>query len=714
MKKTTKLLVLVLSFALIFGTVFAFTASAEETQNETSNKTWVVSKNVSYEENTHLFFAIDASVAADSTKLSLSVLDDAGNVLAEGLKVSDASVDIYGDGSMIAHVIKTPGVAAKDFADVLTIAVYYDGSENPVETTTYSVAEYFLERLYKDEVINATEGAAVAKKKLYLASLRYGAAAQSVLAPTDIVKVDDLIYVETPSDSGVVSKGYTLKLDSSTYRFDYYSNTEKNVEYDIAGAVGYYVLDESVKVTKLIPSVVAPAGAATFENLTVSDTDLGGSKNETYLPIAGAVDGATGLTSVGSWSQDVNWQNVTVGVDDKGNRYIRSEVTQQNGKNSHTIEVVRDTSSEGDVLVFQARMRINPASDSEGNNQVRVYKGRTDGNGARLQFETMTSAYSGGWFTYRVVFTNNGSGGVDYKLYKAKDAASMVGAKPTKSGTVTLNSGSAGSITELNNFTMMLSVKFAGTLDWDYVFFTTVSDLDAVDALVETEEEYDATLAPDYMPYESNSFAEHVILSGATLHDAEPIGYTGKFASVKEENGNKYVSFTDTNSTGMAQLQFKNTNDLTDMDTLTLKVDLRFTPHNDIASQFYDNNSAIQIRLRNSKSAAHANTAQIYLYVENGMIKIYDENAGTRTLTNISAFDWFTVSISYTSNSATSHFVISDGVNSTTIEAATHSADHQVPISELATSGMSVYTNTGLICIWDIDNVSITASKSAN
>ena len=208
MKKLTKILVVALTFALLLGTVFAFTVSAEEaTQPETENKgPWIVSKNVSYEENTHLYFAIDSAVAADSTKLTLSVLDAQGNVLAEGLTVSVANHDIYKDGSKICHVIKTPGVAAKDYADVLTINVYYDGSAEPVESTTYSVAEYFLERLYKNEVINATEGNELSQKKLYQASMRYGAAAQKVLSPSDAVKVDELIYVDSPMFEGITSK----------------------------------------------------------------------------------------------------------------------------------------------------------------------------------------------------------------------------------------------------------------------------------------------------------------------------------------------------------------------------------------------------------------------------------------------------------------------------------------------------------------------------
>ena len=260
MKKITKFLVVALTVALLIGAVVGVSASATDTESEK----WVVSKNVSYDENTHLFFAIDASLAEDSSLLKVDVLDAAGTSLIgeELLTVSEESVDIYEDGSMIAHIVKTPGVAAKDFADVLTINVYYGDAEEPVETTTYSVAEYFLQRLYKDGVVDATEGKALSQKKLYEASLRYGAAAQKVLAASDTTLIENLIYVTSPFVNGVVSKGYAVELGETNYKFDYYSDTNKGVDYDITGASGYYVLDESMVITNATPHVSAPASNA--------------------------------------------------------------------------------------------------------------------------------------------------------------------------------------------------------------------------------------------------------------------------------------------------------------------------------------------------------------------------------------------------------------------------------------------------------------------
>jgi hypothetical protein len=64
--KTAKILVAVLSAALILGAAFAFSASASEAPE-------IVSKNVSYEGALHLYYAIPATdtVKADNTVVNV-------------------------------------------------------------------------------------------------------------------------------------------------------------------------------------------------------------------------------------------------------------------------------------------------------------------------------------------------------------------------------------------------------------------------------------------------------------------------------------------------------------------------------------------------------------------------------------------------------------------------------------------------------------------
>lgn len=712
MKKLIKILVVAFTLALLAGAVFAFSASAEETSQPVAQNEgpWVVSKNVSYEENTHLFFAIDAAVATDSSKITLSVLDASGNVLAEGLTVSKQNEDIYEDGSKICHIVKTPGVAAKDYADVLTINVYYDGSAEPVESTTYSVAEYFLERLYKNGVVDATDAYSLSQKKLYFASLRYGAAAQKLLAPSDTVLVDNLIYVMSPAFTGVTCKGYVLELDDENFKFDYFSNTNKGVDFHVSGEAGYYVLDESVNITNVTPASKAPAGAASFENLTPSDTDIGPKVNSYYQTIEGGVDGAVGLKSVGSWSQKAAWQEITVGQDGE-NKFVRNKVTEKDGTLSHTIEVQRDTSTAGDVLVFQARMRTNFSS---GNNQIRVMKGRGNGGGARHQFGTIGTLYGGDWFTMRVVMTNNPNGGIDFTLSRGADTSSLV---VQSTGTIkTLNDGkSVSSITELNAFVMMLNTTCVGYCDWDYVFFTTVENLAAVDKLADIDT-VDVTLAPSAYLYTNTSFKDHVIESGATLSDANASAYTQVYASVKsEENGNKYVSISDNGYSQQAQLHFKNSNNLTDKDTLTLKFDMRMNKLADGTFLCNEASAGVEIRVRTSSSASTKNVAQVTFHVgSKGELVVSDYKAQkvqSSVVTEIDPTKWFTVSVTYTSKGEASKVVVTDGVHSHDLTAVVYDSTFAVDIADI--TSMSIYNYRDFMGILDIDNLSITASKSA-
>ena len=200
MKKFSKILIVALTLAVLLCSAFAISASAEETNgavaaSEDGGK-WVISKNVSYSENIHLLLAIDANKVEDPELLSVKISVPGVDAACEEFLRCEFKEDLYGEydeGAVPAYIIHTLGVAAKDMADELTIEIVYNGAT--VETTTYSVAEYFFERLYKDEFILATDGEALNKKELYLASLKYGNAAQKLLSAADALYIEDAIYV---------------------------------------------------------------------------------------------------------------------------------------------------------------------------------------------------------------------------------------------------------------------------------------------------------------------------------------------------------------------------------------------------------------------------------------------------------------------------------------------------------------------------------------
>lgn len=378
MKKLTKILVAALVFALLIGTVFAFTVSAadESSQPATASEgPWIVSKNVSYEQNTHLFFAIDASVATDSTKLSLNVLDADGNILAEGLTVSAANQDIYKDGSMIAHIIKTPGVAAKDYVDVLTINVYYDGSAEPVESTTYSVAEYFYERLYKNGVIEATAGEALSQKKLYLASLRYGAAAQKVLTD-DTILADELVYVGGDVDSALITSK-RLEVPSGIWTVKSYVG-DTVVNSVING--GDYFIENSAIINKF----ETPVYGKNENGTDVSGFEIPEGEESTPWIYDEASDsvlmGYKNYNTNTATSPDQSFYLDPVVKEENGEQYINfnkpkgfNSSTEQGAQTAIVWVKNNDTAGES-ALTFEIKMRINSLA---GNVYFRAYNGGT-------------------------------------------------------------------------------------------------------------------------------------------------------------------------------------------------------------------------------------------------------------------------------------------------------------------------------------------------
>ena len=374
MKKITKFLVVALSLALLIGAVVGVSSSAAETEGEK----WVVSKNVSYDENTHLFFAIDASLAEDSSLLKVDVLDAAGTSLVgeELLTVSEESVDIYEDGSMTAHVVKTPGVAAKDFADVFTINVYYGDATEPVDSITYSVAEYFLQRLYKDGIIDAVELAegtdeeiadakkAVSQKKLYEASLRYGAAAQKVLTD-DTVFVDELVYVASPEQSGVISNN-RISLGDGIYNVKSYVGDE--IVNSVVGGGDYYVENSAVITKFAVPVYGMNENGTKVEGFTIPEGETS---------TAWAYDTENDSVLMGYHNHGgADYYNAPTVSEENGEQYINFLKNNSASSSAQTSMVwVKNNDTTGETsLTFEVKMRINSMS---GTFYFRAYTGRT-------------------------------------------------------------------------------------------------------------------------------------------------------------------------------------------------------------------------------------------------------------------------------------------------------------------------------------------------
>lgn len=228
-KRFSKIILLVLSLALLVGGAISISVSADTTAPK------IISKNVKADGNFSLMFAIDpATVTGEDVTVTIYNQDPTG---LEGDPLTAATVqtitkaatattteDLDGDGTADDEiiVIETKGVAAKDIADVWYIVTESNGVKSDV--TTYSVKEYAFERLYKDGTVNATEGKAYYQKEFYLDILEIGSSAQELLVnypnSTDERLANEYIYVyvkngtfeELGADRGFVEEGTTLTI----------------------------------------------------------------------------------------------------------------------------------------------------------------------------------------------------------------------------------------------------------------------------------------------------------------------------------------------------------------------------------------------------------------------------------------------------------------------------------------------------------------------
>ena len=311
MKKISKFLVVALTVALLLGAVIGISAMANDEPAAPAAQaegSWIISWNVEYNDNLYLMCAIDGSKVGEGDELSVDVTFGGIVVDNSGFKIEKATIQ-----GKAVYTVKTIGVAAKDMADALEIDVKLNGEV--VESTSYSVAEYFFQRLYKDEAILATEGEALAQKELYLSSLKYGNAAQKLLAAADPLYIENTVYLYSTNDKAVslLDASEYLELEDGYYQVKSYVNGEA-VESVVDG--GKYIVQNSAQITKIevkTPEYFIPAGATTFDSAAV-----GTFANATKV---GDEAFGTGKQANAIWTTEIKVDEAT------GNKYINHTKT---------------------------------------------------------------------------------------------------------------------------------------------------------------------------------------------------------------------------------------------------------------------------------------------------------------------------------------------------------------------------------------------------
>ena len=215
-KNVTKVILLVLSLAILVGSAIGISVSASDSAPE------IISKNVKTNGNFCLMFAVDpATVVGDDVTITIydrdPALEDAAIVETLTKSKSDVQYEaLDGDGIKDDAVIvfETSGVAAKDIADVWYITA--ESAGNVSEVMTYSVMEYAFQRLYKDGTVNAVEadGKKYLQQQFYLEILDMGSAAQALQVnygsenPERLAKEYTYVTVKNGSYSDGIKAGF--------------------------------------------------------------------------------------------------------------------------------------------------------------------------------------------------------------------------------------------------------------------------------------------------------------------------------------------------------------------------------------------------------------------------------------------------------------------------------------------------------------------------
>ena len=172
--KITKILVFALTVALLAVMAFAFSVSAEETV-QTDPELEIAGKNIVYGDKFAIQYAVPTSKISSAAEL---VVADSTGVLGSTKASSTVTTDIITGTADKYYVFEVSGIPASEVCEEIIVHVEDGGKVGP--ELKYSLGEYFYERLYVDDVINATEGKALYQKDLYLNYLAYAASAQNL------------------------------------------------------------------------------------------------------------------------------------------------------------------------------------------------------------------------------------------------------------------------------------------------------------------------------------------------------------------------------------------------------------------------------------------------------------------------------------------------------------------------------------------------------
>ena len=210
MKNIRKIITALAFLSLVICLCFGIAAHASEEPTDGGETLNIMSKNVSYDANLYIYYAVPKASVPAGESFYLSGVDARGSfTVKEYTEEKVHGVECY--------VFKTRGVSAKEINVAETVWVV--AGDKVGESVSYSVEQYLYERLYKEGFAAKTtaDGKDYSRQRLYFKLLEYGATAQELLLPDAEDKIADTLYFGAPAGDaleglGEFSEGKEIRL----------------------------------------------------------------------------------------------------------------------------------------------------------------------------------------------------------------------------------------------------------------------------------------------------------------------------------------------------------------------------------------------------------------------------------------------------------------------------------------------------------------------
>lgn len=347
--KTFKTTIVTLSVLLVLVSAMCVTVMA----NDTPVTPEIASKNVSFDDNLHLYFAVPAE-GIDASNITLSVFEDAEGVTelqtprTPALNEQDGTY-LHNVNGVSCYIFRTIGIAPKSADKTIYVQAVntVDNEEYKSEIVGYNIVTYLNEMLYKKGYITATSGKALTQKNLYLNTLDYCSWAQDLFinyndsnAENDVPLFNEYNYVYM-KDGTVDGKEAGLYLDDA----------EATLAVTNAG-------NKKWEITKYVDGVATVSTLALGKKLTVDASMTIKLVDDAEAAMKGTVrfDSANDLSnsSLVAMNAGTVWENGQVKLTADGT----SSITER-------FRVYpTGTNSGKDTIVFEADITIDNSTDS--------------------------------------------------------------------------------------------------------------------------------------------------------------------------------------------------------------------------------------------------------------------------------------------------------------------------------------------------------------